>query len=504
MRTKLVYSGLLLFLLIMGVIFQLNMFISWDVSWYITAVQRFLAGGTYHNDFFETNPPMILYLYSLPVYLAHWFHFNVYTFLRLFYFVVSVGSLGLCYVFLKKIYHDDRHSLGLMLVGLGFCYWILPVYEFMQRDYLMFLFVLPYVFSVVLRANSVALNKWLMLFIGVLAGLGVGLKPYFLCVPVLLELFLMIYSRRWLSGFRVETLTIIATLFVYLAVIAWLNPDYYTQVLPWVLFIYPYSMSYPQSSLLLAALLPVFYLSVILGLASLPWSRKRCFLWVLLIANISFLFSYLLQAKPWYYHLFPAIGASTLLLLFLIRESVKRTTVATLIVLTVSVLTLAAFPFAQTCRLLGLYLQHNNVLDTDFVKLLHLIRHYRHKGKLYMLSGGVAPFYWFVPYVPIESASRFPMLWPVSGMVHLAEQETSVVKLNRMLGMRQKLFDMVVEDFSENQPGVVVVDAGLNKRYLQDSEFDYIKFFSQDARFRTLWRAYHYVAFVDGYAVYVR
>ncbi len=73
----------LLLILLMASIFlfawklQSALFLNYDVSWLMHASERLLAGGTYSRDFFETNPPLILYLYLPPVIFSKIFAFNL-------------------------------------------------------------------------------------------------------------------------------------------------------------------------------------------------------------------------------------------------------------------------------------------------------------------------------------------------------------------------------------------------------------------------------------------
>jgi hypothetical protein len=59
---------------IIGGFVQNDAIFSWDVSWLLEVTKRWLNGGTYGKDFFENNPPLILYLYAPAVLGAKLFH----------------------------------------------------------------------------------------------------------------------------------------------------------------------------------------------------------------------------------------------------------------------------------------------------------------------------------------------------------------------------------------------------------------------------------------------
>lgn len=68
---------LIVLLLIFSVLIQSHIILNEDVLWLVTATQRLLAGGSYVNNFFETNPPLILYLYTPAVLLVKYIHVTI-------------------------------------------------------------------------------------------------------------------------------------------------------------------------------------------------------------------------------------------------------------------------------------------------------------------------------------------------------------------------------------------------------------------------------------------
>ena len=66
------WSITVLLLLVSGFIFfgQLHILPSCDIPSLLYDTHLFLQGGTYIRDFFETNPPLIFFIYSPAVFLA--------------------------------------------------------------------------------------------------------------------------------------------------------------------------------------------------------------------------------------------------------------------------------------------------------------------------------------------------------------------------------------------------------------------------------------------------
>src|SRR3990167_10746289 len=89
-------------LIIVGIYFsawmiQAHLLLNWDVSWLMLETGRLLRGGKYVTDFFEINPPLILYLYIPPVILNKIFSINIILALRLYIFFLTSGSLYFCF-----------------------------------------------------------------------------------------------------------------------------------------------------------------------------------------------------------------------------------------------------------------------------------------------------------------------------------------------------------------------------------------------------------------------
>ncbi|MEO1945129.1 MAG: hypothetical protein ABGY11_12580, partial [Candidatus Thioglobus sp.] len=50
-----------------------------DLVWLLQVAKQAMHGGHYVTDFHETNPPLILYIYMIPVWVAEHFNISSYT-----------------------------------------------------------------------------------------------------------------------------------------------------------------------------------------------------------------------------------------------------------------------------------------------------------------------------------------------------------------------------------------------------------------------------------------
>ncbi|RDI46497.1 hypothetical protein [Aquicella lusitana] len=293
---------------------QRELIFNYDVSWLLEASKRLSAGGTYAHDFFENNPPLILYLYMPPLALSHLFSLNLILSMQIYICLLSLLSLYLCSFFTRKIFLEKPALNFLFLITLAFIYLVLPLFDFAQREHLLILFCMPYLLMITYRLEGNSMQRYHAAAIGLLGGIGFAIKPYFLTVFFLLELYYVLYQKNSLAWIRVETGVITALLMCYLAVIFFFHSDYLFIVMPFSLRWCYLGVSLPWPIVLFHP--PVlFCLCVILFYAAQPRPHPYPLLCsALVIAIIGFLFSYAVQRTIFSYHLFPAYALAFLLL----------------------------------------------------------------------------------------------------------------------------------------------------------------------------------------------
>ncbi|HSW71231.1 MAG TPA: hypothetical protein VLH77_04555, partial [Gammaproteobacteria bacterium] len=294
---------------------QAQLFLNWDVNWLMLAAQRLLQGGNYAQNFFETNPPLILYLYMPPLWASKFFSISQGMALCLYVFFAASISLSGCYLLLQRIFLDEKNSvfLTLFFTTLTAVFLLVPLYEFGQRDHLVLIFTLPYLLLVSLRLQNQALRADRACLIGVLAGVGFCIKPQTLFVPLLIELYYSCHKKNVLAWFRVEIVMMLSFAFFYLAALFYFFPDYLYFMVPFASRYYYYASMTWRTLLLfnpfLFCLLPfLFCLITPVHKAYVQLNR------VLLLALLGFLGSYLAQRHIYYYHLVPAFSLALFLL----------------------------------------------------------------------------------------------------------------------------------------------------------------------------------------------
>src|SRR3990167_5271211 len=173
-----IFFVILLFLIAASL--QYAMILNGDVSYLIYLSKEMLSGKTYGSPgFLETNPPLIFFLYLPVVFLEKYISFKQSSLFQFYIFSLSALSFFISFFILKKVI-KEKNFLYIFSLVLLFCLLFLPGAHFGQRDHLFLIFVFPYIFSCAFELENKKISPPLALLIGVMAGFGFSMKPYFL------------------------------------------------------------------------------------------------------------------------------------------------------------------------------------------------------------------------------------------------------------------------------------------------------------------------------------
>ncbi len=223
-------------LLFAGVAYmQFQMGADGDKNWLLLAARRVFEGKRLYVDVFETNPPLIIWLYQLPVFLSHITGVQDYYFLVLLVFGLVGLSLILCGKlvarhpqFTEDTYHQAIHTF--LLAGI-LVFFVNTIY-FADREHIFLVCIFPYMLLCMPTLSRLALPMRLRVCIGVLAALGFCIKPHCIVVFLAIQLLVLLRERSLRSVFRMESWIIGAAWVVYLGFILWCTPEYFTTLLP--------------------------------------------------------------------------------------------------------------------------------------------------------------------------------------------------------------------------------------------------------------------------------
>jgi hypothetical protein len=483
-----------------------------DMAFLLYAAGRVLDGARLYVDVVEINPPLIVALNLPAVVLARAAGLSDILVYRLLVIAALFGALAFSDWSLRRTLSpgQDRLRRRLLLV-LAFALFLEPGNDFGQREHLLVALALPYVLLAVGRALGRPAARGPALAAGVLAGVGLAIKPHFLLVWAAIEG----YAAWRLRARRPshEALGTAAVLAVYLAGVAVLTPQYFGLVR----LLGPAYAGYGHDPflhvLVTAPGTPLCALAV-LSWAALRRAARHQALWtVLLVALVSSFMAAAAQQKGWGYHFYPA-RVFALVLLALAVLDVRRPlgrplqqvyTAAAFAALGTSVLSTVTIGVVRVRR-------HDPAREAEQAQLGELVaavrRHTPPGGSVDALSYTIGSGFPLVNYSGVRWASRFPHLWIIEAVYQdqlYAPAPLQFHTRDEMGPAERYLNDAVYQDLARYRPDVLLVLR--NARDVQENSLrrlDYVAYFGRDPRIARELRHYRLAEQVGQYLVYVR
>lgn len=473
---------------------QTQTLINWDTSWGIHLAERTLAGGTYFKDFFETNPPFILYLYMPVVFIAKLFSLKNIAAQPIYIFLVASISLFASYLLIKQIFaKKDEFIAYVFFITVAFIELVLPFYDFGQREHLLLIFTIPYLLITTLRLQGEKLNPYGSFAIGLFAGLGFIIKPFFLATYLLAEIYCIYIRKNLFAWLRPESLGVLFVLCAYLAVIGFYYQNYIYQMVPLLSHFYYISLGDPWSNVILQPYVLYTLFTGILFFIEYKNKQYHFLNTILFIFLIGFLFSYLVQHTKWTYHYFPVLSLAILMNVFLFALTTKyasktKSEMGYLIILAVLIFSYPIYHVFYTYRE-SLEYKH------ELKKVIDFMQANTSGKKIYSLTSEFKNIFPSIDYANAIFASRFPVLSFVPGVVNA----NYYGKKNQFLTANEEsvLVDMVAEDLERNKPDYIFVDVKNYPAFFPVKHFDFVKYFSKNTKFTSMWKNYQYVTTIE-------
>lgn len=282
-----------------------------DEAWIMLSARRLLDGGTFGKDVIDINPPLAWWIACIPVWVARETGLSLATVATWFTALIAGASLAASDRLLET---DSPFARNIVVAVAAFVLLIGPGYDFGQREHWMAILVLPYVLTRARRAEDAALHPAAAILIGIAAAIGVCLKPYFLLIPIALELWLLLRTRQWLIWLAPETWALAITGCAYGISLLFFAQTYLQQIVPEAIQSYwAYSNGLGATAQLgLQLTLPVMAVLLILFGLHRRNGRASNAAQALIVAGLAALAAAVLQKNAWIYHFLPAVIFLTL------------------------------------------------------------------------------------------------------------------------------------------------------------------------------------------------
>ena len=480
-----------------------------DVAFYLDAARRVLDGARMYVDVIDTNPPLVTSLSIVPVSVAGLLGVSPIVALYVFVAVLAAASLALCRRFLSAALGPSGPENWVPWLALISILLVMPGADFGQREHLLFMLTVPYVVLTSVRLGGRPVSPvspvapWLA---GVLAGVGVALKPHFALLWIAVELYVAVRSRSIWRWVRPEALLVPILSALHVQVIVVWFRDYFEWGRLFYLSYDAYSCSF--STFLHSRSVKLWLAAGVMLLATKGKNESRGIASVLYAAATGLLVIAVSHKKGWSYQLYPAGAASLMCIVVQLSGTISRLSDLDRHVrggrvgaLTLILVLLLARGAKQA------YTDHRAARQTPLRELVEVVRENAEGEPIYVFSTCVWPSFPLVNYSGARWHSRTQLLWLLPALYAGEADEANHVEYHEPseMGERERLLiDMVVEDLSRHPPRLLLVDNQRPRQGLGDMDFDFLDYFIRDERFARFMEPYAHLQDVGDFAVYKR
>jgi hypothetical protein len=450
-------------ILVTALLIQMPIVLNADLGWLLTANDKILDGEKLGVDVFESNPPLSVYMYMPAVVLARIMGAAPEFIVIVLLIIEIVGALFMidCAAKAAKFGVRERNvlawSFALLLA-------ILPGSVFGQREHIAVIALTPFVAITAIRWRGFDPGP-IAIFVGLGAGLALGIKPFFALVVGLPIIVTVVRQRSLRPLFTAEVCTAAVTAISYGAIVVTIFPAYLFTYAPMVTEAYlPIRREFDG-----LILIPIFVIgaSILFLRFAAPqnvkvWSDATPWL----AASVGGAATFLIQGKGWPYTAFA-------LCLFAIAAPLLN-------FCTKKMRMLAAVPGLAVVALIGLFL--SAPAASSYPLLEQRVRALVKRPRLLTITDHIALGHPLIRQLDgIWVGSSCAQL--LAGGAMLLEQRSETAqddraKLDKIISFeRQRL----LTDLRKGRPDVILVDTILGSTI----RFDWLAWASSEPEIRT-------------------
>lgn len=494
-------------IILLSVLSAINVFltrINHDVAYFLYVAGSFIDGAELYVDQIDVNPPLIVCLTVPPVFVSRLTGLSEILLIKCYILSLIIVSVLLCFFLLRKIYSSTSSTTQFcFLFYLIYSLTAFPGYEFGQREHLLLILTLPYLISSIGRVRQTHLNWKILLFVGILAGLGISLKPYYILLFLSNELYLYFGKHSKPFWYSIECITILAVISVYSLSVVIITPEYLT-VVKTALKIYD-AYNIPLSMILKKLLHINPIVPFVLFIIFRPRTRIAEMRELFFIGTIVYTGIYLIQHKGFSYHFLPITTTAILLFISVILsffESPKvygklfRSILNSMIIL--PLFYILAFSVKDTVSLAG-------QSPTFVEQIAENARPYAEGKHILVLSTSIYPGFPLVNHLKAKWALNVSCLWMIPKFYSREDMingEVRYHKRDEMDEIEKFAFDSVISNMKHNKPALVIINSNPRKQAFR-IPFNFLDYFLQNPEFKEEWKNYIQVTSAYNFDVYL-
>lgn len=485
-----VVSGIIF--LCIAVVSQFFGYLNPDNAWLVYVANQILAGKELHSEVIETNPPLIVYLTLIPAYFSKLTALADYHSFTLFIFAIACASLFLSF----KITANISIRLGIIFVLV-----LYAANNFGQREHIFLMLIFPYLLTVLEGTK----DKKITLISAVMAAIGFAIKPYYIVIWAVIEIFSIYKSRNFLSIFTARNFIIGALILVYLFYLFYIEKGYVENILPLMLEYYSgFKWDFNTIVKNVMVYFIFFQMPLLVTLIKYPKAVTREII-LFSLCNAACIVIVLLQQKGWSNHFFPASCFGIILNLLLLVEVGKDIKprwnkviiISSAFVLAMALLIAVSNNFAKAARL-----KSEKTIET-----IKLLNEHAEGGYVYPLSFDLPMLFPSIIYSDAKYGSRYGHLWMLPGMYRNAElNDASEVIFNDIYNRSDDevmLIADILADIAHNPPMLIIVaKREYNTHEIGDFKFDFIAYMNKQKEFLPIFKNYEKLTEIDEKVIY--
>lgn len=461
-----------------------------DILWLCEVMQRLLDGHKLSEAAYETNPPLSILIYILPVLAKSFLHIPLHYAVFFQTAAMSVLSVLASYKIMRAWTFLSANDVRVITAGFAFGATIVSSIYVGERDHLIILGLMPFVLAqLTLTFNWPRAKGWIKpVFIA--GAILILLKPHHGLLPTLLLAHRMVAQRRLSVIFDFDFMSLAVATLSYISLIVLFFPDYIESILPDVIRLYlPIG---DWSSVRKAAIIITLFSQALLTLAFLiKMPAKQILLTAFFVFSTLFsLIPYLVQKMGFYYHLIPALSFATagigLVLFYWIKKQAGHQTLA----LFMAIIMLAGITYTFAPLNIG-YTRHQDYAAFPLSKILLDCKAQNKDCSFFMFNKEMGIIHETSYYTGVPHDSRFASLWFLGELIreqikieqgkpaHLQKEETDAYF--------KKFAGMIAEDLNRGKPDLVYIWQWDEMEFHPDG---FIPYFSADEKFAAAWKPY--------------
>jgi hypothetical protein len=466
-----------------------------DQALYLHMAKLFIQGKVPYVDMFDNNPPLAFYVQMPPIALAHALHIPEPLAFALYIWALILLASTAAGIMLCRSGSRGALYCGLITI-LGFVYFNQgEVLDFGQREHIFTVLYFPFLILRYLRWQNLKVDRPLAIFVGVMAGIGIALKHYFLLVALAPEIVFCLERRSLRPFFQVESLALALTISLYLLHFLFLPQAELASFFGFIVPIYKAGYQYYTTSLaynLNTFWREHFYFMALTTLGAIVLARRSALVMPIQAFSLMSALIFILAGQIWSYHVLPVRLASCMsitLQAFLLVDYLPIVIKSKKYIPLVLALCLLGASSAEGLRhyneiifdrdhqeeffmpALG-YSGVSPSLDVDPFTTV-VVNHSRSDDSLLFISSSMSPGYPVFIQTGRRPASRFlhAMILPVLQFVIDNPGDADRRERKRFEDQMQQILTWYGEDIATNKPKLIFVQIPFMSPFLEQRQF---------------------------------